>query len=1086
MVEQSQFTRHIELFIDSSCSVMQQTASVDAIALLLKNNVLTLEALVKELGMHLTTTDNIIRARGILLLGEVLIHLSSKLLDNATIHNLITFFTDRLADWKALRGALVGCLALMQRESIAGMVSESDAKALGQSYLQNLQVQSLGQHDRKLCYELLQCLLESYPDAAASLPKSEDACLKRDDLSNALMLAFSSTPLFEPFSVPLLLEKLSSSLPSAKVDSLKYLSNCTLKYGGDRMAKHAGSIWSSLKDAISSSLQVSGLSFVAEALNDQGSQENEITREALKLLEKVVMQNTDVYFSLLASDEDVKMIFNVISHCKKYSEIPLQSKQRLHAVALILSAFTKASVASCNRIFESYFPCLMDNLGLSVENSYVAYKSNENCVVPENLNFGALYLIIELLGACRDLITSSGELVLETTYVHEKWGYLLQSFSISLSKMVSSILATTDGHTQEAYIYLGVRGLQILAMYPGECSLVSKSTFESILMTFISIVSMDLSKTLLWKLALKSLVHIASFLNRWHESEKAQIYTSVVVDKIVSLVYLDDFSMPVPLKLEAISDVGTSGLNYMLKIVEGLGEAICAKLQRVYGDGDTKSAVIIVQLLECFSDKLLPWMQENGGCEESILRFVVCIWKQIENCVALSVGIHEKGLLVSITKAMKLAVGCCSAESQTIIVEKAYNVISARSCFPYNESTFCIPMELEGLQLTQEMGNFAGRDGWILSLFASVIIALHPQVHIPNLKALFRMFMIALLKGHIPAAQALGSIVNKFGQKSNGMEISGDCTLEEAMEIIFCTSFHRSHENGPVNRCDQVSNGNDVGLTGLCLGAANNTMLQIHSIVGLAWIGKGLLMRGHEKVIDITKVLVESLQSHGRTDILPLKQVSSDNGLDHDSCVMKCAADAFQIFMSDSEHCLNRKFHAIIRPLYKQRFSSTIMPILQSLILKSDVSSSRLLLYRAFAHVISNTPLIVILSDAKKLIPMLLDGLTVLSKDSVDKDIVYSLLLVLSGVLTDSNGQEAAIENARIIINGLTRLIDYPHMMFVRETAIQCLVALSGLPHARIYPMRMQVLQALSKSLDDPKRFVRQEAVRCRRAWSML
>lgn len=54
------------------------------------------------------------------------------------------------ADWRALRGALVGCLALMRRKSCGGMVSGSDAKAVAESYLQNLQVQSLGQYERKV------------------------------------------------------------------------------------------------------------------------------------------------------------------------------------------------------------------------------------------------------------------------------------------------------------------------------------------------------------------------------------------------------------------------------------------------------------------------------------------------------------------------------------------------------------------------------------------------------------------------------------------------------------------------------------------------------------------------------------------------------------------------------------------------------------------------------------------------------------------------------------------------------------------------------------------------------------------------
>lgn len=91
-------------------------------------------------------------------------------------------------------------------------------------------------------------------------------------------------------------------------------------------------------------------------------------------------------------------------------------------------------------------------------------------------------------------------------------------------------------------------------------------------------------------------------------------------------------------------------------------------------------------------------------------------------------------------------------------------------------------------------------------------------------------------------------------------------------------------------------------------------------------------------------------------------------------------------------------------------------------------------------------------------------------------------------------------------------------VQLVRETTIQCLVASTGLPYSRIYPLRSQVvyftcrklkshfirlvflpimsilccttflflkvLQATLKALDDHKRIIRQEAVRCRQAWS--
>ena len=72
MVQLSLLTQYIELYVDSSRSSTQQATSVDAIAYLLKNDILTLETLVREMGMYLSTTDNIICVR------------------------------DRLADWRAL------------------------------------------------------------------------------------------------------------------------------------------------------------------------------------------------------------------------------------------------------------------------------------------------------------------------------------------------------------------------------------------------------------------------------------------------------------------------------------------------------------------------------------------------------------------------------------------------------------------------------------------------------------------------------------------------------------------------------------------------------------------------------------------------------------------------------------------------------------------------------------------------------------------------------------------------------------------------------------------------------------------------
>ncbi|KAL2516289.1 MMS19 nucleotide excision repair protein [Forsythia ovata] len=96
MADSTQLVKHIELYVNSSSTPVQQAASVDAIATLLKNDLFTLEALVREMEMYLTTTDSIIRSRGILLLAELLSQLTSKRLNDASIESLIGFFTEKL------------------------------------------------------------------------------------------------------------------------------------------------------------------------------------------------------------------------------------------------------------------------------------------------------------------------------------------------------------------------------------------------------------------------------------------------------------------------------------------------------------------------------------------------------------------------------------------------------------------------------------------------------------------------------------------------------------------------------------------------------------------------------------------------------------------------------------------------------------------------------------------------------------------------------------------------------------------------------------------------------------------------------
>lgn len=91
---------------------------------------------------------------------------------------------------------------------------------------------------------------------------------------------------------------------------------------------------------------------------------------------------------------------------------------------------------------------------------------------------------------------------------------------------------------------------------------------------FTSIIINKFENVDLWRLSLKALTSIGSSIAEFHASESEVVYYRTVVDKIVSLVESYDTSMPLSLRLEANYEVGTAGLNYMLRVAKSLEVAV--------------------------------------------------------------------------------------------------------------------------------------------------------------------------------------------------------------------------------------------------------------------------------------------------------------------------------------------------------------------------------------------------------------------------------------------------------------------------------------------------------------------------------
>ncbi|VAI80606.1 unnamed protein product [Triticum turgidum subsp. durum] len=980
-------------------------------------------------------------------------HISFKWLDVNAITTLSDFFTSRLSDWQALRGALVGCLALLHRKSSVGTIMVADVKRLVEAFIADVQVQSLAAADRKMCFEIFSWILDHYPEAVKTMDdellywicqsideEKDPECLKlsfhvvevvmklfpdpsgiadqfasdlfellskyfpvyfthgagdnlgvtRDELSRALMHAFCASPYFEPFAIPLLLDKLSSDLPLAKLDSLKYLDNCIHCYGADRMVTHASAIWFKLKEVLFSLSSDQLLS--SGSPKDAENNKNQIISEAEHCLKTAVTyihsSDRDIFINLILLDEDI--VNNIHSVTTEENSIG----SSLQALGSVVSILAGSSTYLCTRVFQAHFKRLVDILGNSAgfDSQHLSIANGSS---PASINYGALYLSVQMLSSCREVAVAS----LEGVPAEESWWLILEEKLDQIIHLFGKLLTIDSQPTQSAVrkecVSFAVKGLLILATIPEQCSLLLENAYENILLMLTLVITSKYENAHLWRLSLKTLTSIGSSAVELHASKREMVYNRIVVDKIIRLAESCDASMPLNLRLEACFEVGTASMNYMLRVARSLEETVITNISQV--NGSIECADYVTCLIDFYSSRLLPWFFTSGGLNELALSFALRLWDEIGDLVTLD-RIISQGLLDSLMMGMKLLVRVCTEEQQSLIVQKACGIVSLMLSLPVKALTRHL------LSVDELVPAHSVQDTALVCMLSSVIVGLWPQTPVPEMMMMINLFSVFLLNGHIPAAHALASIFNKYLQNS---EFSHEIKLDKILDVILggCFSIVLPSSNLKMS-CSPAATLDNANFSDSLPGSIGS---KIDILCGLAWIGKGLLMRGDEKVKEISLFLLKCLSS--------------------DASLATAAADAFHVMMGDSEVCLNKKFHARIKFLYKQRFFSILMPIFLSKLKETSELTTKLVIYRAFGHIITNAPVSAVITEAHQILLVMIDILAKLSVDIQDKDLVYSLLLVLSGMLMDEKGKECIVENIRIIISVLAQLVSYPHMM---------------------------------------------------------
>ncbi|EON62018.1 hypothetical protein W97_01237 [Coniosporium apollinis CBS 100218] len=238
----------------------------------------------------------------------------------------------------------------------------------------------------------------------------------------------------------------------------------------------------------------------------------------------------------------------------------------------------------------------------------------------------------------------------------------------------------------------------------------------------------------------------------------------------------------------------------------------------------------------------------------------------------------------------------------------------------------------------------------------------------------------------------------------------------------------------------------------------NPANLTINSIRTIFAIIKGLVLRNHTTLTTIFPSLLALLSSpeHGTT-----------------------VARGFSTLLQPDD-LLTKENHCTISGLRKQKAFSLLVPNISTSVRSATDASTKANYLIALSGILRWLPYTIIEPEISALSPLLLQSLDLPPEEHEVKSATLDTLITF---LTQN--PRAIEEHASSLI---TRLLattsEKRNPAKVRAAALQCLALVPGqLRTETVLPFRKQVAKRLMASLDDGKRAVRGEAVRCRARW---
>ncbi|KAH6578596.1 hypothetical protein BASA60_003562 [Batrachochytrium salamandrivorans] len=243
--------------INADTSIQLDTSGTYDVVDEINSGRLSLLKLVESLGSVLTHSDPFQRANGVKLLSGVLARTEKSQMSPQLATVLLQFFLSRLDDQISVEPVLQGLLSMVT----CNFLSETEQMTIPTRIFSELNVQSFQQSVRQTVFRLFAALFDT--NLAGLQALGSDCVLllsyyfrpipgdpygvSAEDLKAELCATVSATPLFAPFAIPVLLEKLSSDSVAAKRDVMNAVSECAPVYGGIAFLPHIQDFWKALK-----------------------------------------------------------------------------------------------------------------------------------------------------------------------------------------------------------------------------------------------------------------------------------------------------------------------------------------------------------------------------------------------------------------------------------------------------------------------------------------------------------------------------------------------------------------------------------------------------------------------------------------------------------------------------------------------------------------------------------------------------------------------------------------------------------------------------------------------------------------------